>query len=739
MKFKNGHWVVKQEFEPLYACETVRAEKMGQALKLLIATKHISGRGDTQTPVLGAKVFSPAEGVIGVTLWHHRGTLQKGPRFELTPDGSAPEIRVEEDAAYVKNGGLTARISLKENDWRIDFLGENGRYTGDGFRMMGHMRRRDTGEGYMVQQLELDVGECVYGLGERFTAFVKNGQQVDMWNGDGGSCSELAYKNVPFYMTNRGYGVLVDDAGDVSFEVASEQVERVQFSVQAEQLTYYVFAGPTSKEVLRRYTALTGRPALLPAWSFGLWLSTSFTTDYDEKTTSSFIEGMAQRNIPLNVFHYDCFWMKGFHWCDFEWDQAMFPDPEGMLRRYHGRGLKISAWINPYVAQASPLFDEGLEKGYFLKKENGDVWQSDLWQGGLAVVDFTNPAARDWYCGHLRRILEMGVDAFKTDFGERIPVRGIRYFDGSDPVRMHNYYTYLYNQAVREVICQVKGEDQAVLFARSATAGSQKMPLHWGGDNFATYVSMAETLRAGLSLASCGFGFWSHDISGFESTAPAHVYKRWCQFGLLSSHSRLHGSQSYRVPWLFDEEACVVLSKFTRLKCRLMPYLYQKAVEATETGTPVMRPMYMEFPEDPACDTLDRQYMMGESLLVAPVFHADSHVDYYLPDGLWTSLLDGRKVQGGRWQKETHDFLSLPLMVRPGTVLPMGQCDKRPDYDYTDGLELHVYQLAEGQTVVVKIPDLKGQIAATYTVTMKNGQAEVVTDSEKPYTVIVHE
>lgn len=734
MKFKNGHWVVKQEFEPLYACETVRAEKMGQALKLLIATKHISGRGDTQTPVLGAKVFSPAEGVIGVTLWHHRGVLQKGPRFELTPDGSCPEIRVEEDAAYVKNGGLTARISLKENDWRIDFLGENGRYTGDGFRMMGHMRRRDTGEGYMVQQLELDVGECVYGLGERFTAFVKNGQQVDMWNGDGGSCSEMAYKNVPFYMTNRGYGVLVDDAGDVSFEVASEQVERVQFSVQAEQMTYYVFAGPTPKEVLRRYTALTGRPALLPAWSFGLWLSTSFTTDYDEKTTSSFIEGMARRNIPLNVFHYDCFWMKGFNWCDFEWDQAMFPDPEGMLRRYHDRGLKISAWINPYVAQASPLFDEGLEKGYFLKKENGDVWQSDLWQGGLAVVDFTNPAARDWYCGHLRRILEMGVDAFKTDFGERIPVRGIRYFDGSDPVRMHNYYTYLYNRAVREVVCQVKGGDQAVLFARSATAGSQKMPLHWGGDNFATYVSMAETLRAGLSLASCGFGFWSHDISGFESTAPAHVYKRWCQFGLLSSHSRLHGSQSYRVPWLFDEEACVVLSKFTRLKCRLMPYLYQKAAEATETGTPVMRPMYMEFPEDPACDTLDRQYMLGEALLVAPVFREDGRVDYYLPAGKWTHLLDGRVVAGGRWMRETYDFLSLPLWVRENTAVPMGSREDTAEYDFEKNVEVRCYQV--NAPVQVTVPDVHGRPALILDLRREGEKLVCAARGGKEYTII---
>ena len=448
---------------------------------------------------------------------------------------------------------------------------------------------------------------------------------------------------------------------------------------------------------------------------------------------------MADRDIPLSVFHFDCFWMKGFNWCDFTWDEETFPDPEGMLKRYHDRGLHLCCWINPYIAQASPLFREGMEHGYLLKKTNGDVWQTDLWQAGMGILDVTNPDARVWYCGYLRKILRMGVDCLKTDFGERIPVKDIAYFDGKDPLHMHNYYTFLYNKMVFDLLKEERGEGEAILFARSATAGSQQFPVHWGGDNSASYISMAETLRAGLSMSHSGFGFWSHDISGFEQTAPADVYKRWAAFGLLSSHSRLHGSSSYRVPWLFDEESCDVVRKFTRLKCRLMPYLYGAVVEAHEHGTPMMRPMMLEFPDDPACDTLDRQYMMGESLLVAPVFHADSHVDYYLPDGLWTSLLDGRKVQGGRWQKETHDFLSLPLMVRPGTVLPMGQCDDRPDYDYTDGLELHVYQLAEGQTVVVKIPDLKGRIAATYTVTMKNGQAEVVTDSEKPYTVIVHE
>ena len=739
MKFTNGYWLIRPNFQMQYATQAVRVEKRPDALHVLSACRPIHHRGDTlDGGTLDVTFTAPRENIIRVTVTHFAGKRDNAPHFETYEEPVNAVIEENDEMVSFTSGKLTARVQKGEN-WRVDYLADGKVLTSSAFRGMGRALDKDTGKTYMSDSLMLDVGECIYGLGERFAAYVKNGQSIDMWNADGGTASEQTYKNIPFYMTNRGYGVFVEDTSDVSFEVASEKVERVQFSAEGETIVYDVIYGGTPKAVLDGYTALSGRPALLPAWSFGLWLSTSFTTNYDEKTATSFIQGMADRDIPLSVFHFDCFWMKGFNWCDFTWDEETFPDPEGMLKRYHDRGLHLCCWINPYIAQASPLFREGMEHGYLLKKTNGDVWQTDLWQAGMGILDVTNPDARAWYCGYLRKILRMGVDCLKTDFGERIPVKDIAYFDGKDPLHMHNYYSFLYNKMVFDLLKEERGEGEAILFARSATAGSQQFPVHWGGDNSASYVSMAETLRAGLSMSHSGFGFWSHDISGFEQTAPADVYKRWAAFGLLSSHSRLHGSSSYRVPWLFDEESCDVVRKFTRLKCRLMPYLYGAAVEAHEHGTPMMRPMMLEFPDDPACDTLDRQYMMGESLLVAPVFHADSHVDYYLPDGLWTSLLDGRKVQGGRWQKETHDFLSLPLMVRPGTVLPMGQCDDRPDYDYTDGLELHVYQLAEGQTVVVKIPDLKGQIAATYTVTMKNGQAEVVTDSEKPYTVIVHE
>lgn len=740
MKFTNGYWLIRPNFQMQYATQAVRVEKRPDALHVLSACRPIHHRGDTlDGGTLDVTFTAPRENIIRVTVTHFAGKRDNAPHFETYEEPVNAVIEENDEMVSFTSGKLTARVQKGEN-WRVDYVAEDGRVlTSSAFRGMGRALDKDTGKTYMSDSLMLDVGECVYGLGERFAAYVKNGQSIDMWNADGGTASEQTYKNIPFYMTNRGYGVFVEDTSDVSFEVASEKVERVQFSAEGETIVYDVIYGGTPKAVLDGYTALTGRPALMPAWSFGLWLSTSFTTNYDEKTATSFIQGMADRDIPLSVFHFDCFWMKGFNWCDFTWDEETFPDPVGMLKRYHDRGLHLCCWINPYIGQASPLFREGMEHGYLLKKTNGDVWQTDLWQAGMGILDVTNPDARAWYCDHLRKILRMGVDCLKTDFGERIPVRDIAYYDGKDPLHMHNYYTFLYNKMVFDLLKEERGEGEAILFARSATAGSQQFPVHWGGDNSASYISMAETLRAGLSMSHSGFGFWSHDISGFEQTAPADVYKRWAAFGLLSSHSRLHGSSSYRVPWLFDEESCDVVRKFTRLKCRLMPYLYGAAVEAHEHGTPMMRPMMLEFPDDPACDTLDRQYMMGESLLVAPVFHADSHVDYYLPDGQWTSLLDGRKVQGGHWQKETHDFLSLPLMVRPGTVLPMGKQDDRPDYDYTDGLELHVYQLAEGQTVTVKIPDLKGQLAATYTVTMKNGKAEVVTDSPKPYTVVVHE
>jgi len=307
----------------------------------------------------------------------------------------------------------------------------------------------------------------------------------------------------------------------------------------------------------------------------------------------------------------------------------------------------------------------------------------------------------------------MGVDCFKTDFGERIPT-DVVYYDGSDPVLMHNYYTYLYNRAVFEVLEEKLGKNQAVLFARSATAGGQKFPVHWGGDCSANYDSMAETLRGGLSLCASGFGFWSHDISGFERTATPDIYKRWTAFGLLSSHSRLHGNESYRVPWLFDEESVDVLRFFTKLKCRLMPYLFAAACEAVQEGIPMMRAMFMEFPDDPGCLQLDRQYMLGAALLAAPIFNDEGMAQYYLPAGKWTNIISGEKIDGGCWRTEYHDYMSLPLLVRQDSVIAMGNVDDRPDYDYADCVEFHIFELSDGACAKTCLYDTEGRMQLSF-------------------------
>ncbi|MFH9491340.1 alpha-xylosidase [Streptomyces halstedii] len=743
MKFTDGFWLMREGVRASYATEIRDLRVEESRFTAYAAVKRVAARGDTlNTPLITVECFSPAEGVIGVRATHHAGKARRGPDFTLFPDppdqGATPAAtRRDGTVTELTSGPLTVRAD-GDGPWGLTFLDQDGRrLTAAGPKGTAFATTPD-GAHHMIAQLALDVGENIYGLGERFTPYVKNGQTVDIWQADGGTSSEQAYKNIPFYLSSRGYGVFVNHPGKVSFEVGSEAVGQVQFSVEDQSLEYFVVAGPTPKDVLARYTALTGRPALPPAWSFGLWLTTSFCTSYDEATVTSFVDGMAERGIPLSVFHFDCFWMREYQWSDFLWDPEVFPDPEGMLARLKERGLRVSMWINPYIAQKSALFVEGAERGYLVRRANGDVWQWDLWQPGMALVDFTNPEAAAWYEDKLRLLLDQGVDCFKTDFGERVPT-DVVWHDGSDPERMHNYYAQLYNKAVFDLLERERGAGEAVLFARSATAGGQQYPVHWGGDCFASFTAMAESLRGGLSLSLSGFGFWSHDIGGFEGTPDPAVFKRWVAFGLLSSHSRLHGNVSYRVPWEFGEEAVDVARRFTLLKHRLMPYLYGVAAEAHRTGVPMMRPMLVEFPGDPATRTLDRQYMLGPDLLVAPVFTEDGEVEYYVPEGTWTSLLTGESVTGPAWRHETHGFDSLPVLVRDGAVLPWGADEGRPDGDWLDGLTLRVFgPSAAGRTVTV--PDLTGATAATFHVVRDTAGARVTAEgTTRPYRVCVEE
>lgn len=588
MKFTNGYWMIRDGVDALYAREAyeLAADATTESLNVLAPTSVVRGRYDTlNLPTFNVDITTPAEGVIRVCAEHWQGATEY-PGFPLNADepGNRDYVTVQANGngdgevgvngadVTLTTGGLTVKV-VKGAPWNLTFIGEDGKVlTESAGKSLGRFKlgaesnvtaqpvsefgvtmdgsARDESDVFIAIQLHLSVGEDVYGLGERFGAYVKNGQSVDIWNEDGGTASEQGYKDIPFYMTSNGYGVLVNNRGHVSFEIGSENTEA---------------------------------------------------------TINSFIDGMAERDIPLAAFHYDCYWMREFHWCDFEWDKRFFGDIESTLKRLHE------------------------DKGYLVRKPNGEVWQTDFWQAGMGLVDFTNPAAREWFKDKVKALLNQGVDAIKTDFGERIP-RDVVWYDGSPKLSMHNWYTQLYNQAVFEAIEETYGKGNACLYARSATVGGQQQPVHWGGDCESTFNGMAQSLRAGLSLTSSGFGFWSHGIGGFEGAFPdPAVYKRWVAFGMLGSHSRLHGSTVYRVPWLFDEEdekngvalvpgqtAVDVVREFTKFKLELMPYVYQLGLQPHVNGTPVMRSMFVEFPDDPACRTLDRQYMFGPSMLVAP-------------------------------------------------------------------------------------------------------------------------
>lgn len=757
MRFSDGFWLNKRGYEVSYAAQAYEVTPVKNGLNVYAPTKYIQNRGMTLGgPCLDITFTSTQENVIKVSVNHFKGGLDNVPSFELEENqGYTPTVNEKEDSWELVSGHT--KVVINKFSWNVQYYYKEKRLTGGSFRALSVINEnkyhadarlsemrddmfwsypQDKRNSYVREQFSMNVGEYFYGFGEKFTPFVKNGQTVEMWNSDGGTCSDQSYKCIPFYISSCGYGVFVNSSDKVSFEVCSDTVSKVSFTVPGEKLEYFVIGGENISEVISNYTTLTGKPALPPAYTFGLWLTTSFTTDYDEKTVTSFIDGMAERDIPLQVFHFDCFWMKEFQWCDFEWDKRQFPEPENMLSRLkNDKQLKICVWINPYIAQRSRLFDEGREKGYFIKNPDGSVFQCDMWQPAMAIVDFTNPDAREWYASKLRKLCEMGVDCFKTDFGERIPAN-VKYYDGSDPIGMHNYFTYLYNKTVFNVLKDYYGENKACLFARSATVGGQKFPVHWGGDCSAEYTSMAETIRGGLSLCMSGFGFFSHDMSGFEATAAPDIYKRWAAFGLLSTHSRLHGNSSYRVPWLFDDESVDVLRFFTKLKGRLMPYIWSQAVKTHQTGVPMMRAMVIDYADDPVCLTLDKQYMFGDNILAAPILNDKGMGEVYIPEGKWTDIISGKVYEGGKFYREKYDYFGLPCLAKPNCIIPYGRFEKDFEYDYLSNAEFVIYQPDEGKSMTCNIYNTEANKEFTLTAVRKDQKVEVsYTETDKPFSV----
>lgn len=744
VRLRDGMWLPAEGIFTEYAEDIyeITPSEDQQALSLLCPVKHIRSRGDTlNQPTVTLDVKAEMDGVISIESTHWAGAQIKGPHFELFPDGKPTvqgEIVKSDKGTTLKSGVLSATIHPDPHNFDIKF------HSTDGSKYLTSLGNRSTGfaytpspstpmqlgdmrdfKHYMFFQTSLSVGESIHGLGERFGAWNKVGQHVSLWNADGGTSSDQAYKNVSFWMSNRGYGVFVDNPGRVDLEIGSERTTRIQTTIEGQRLKIYIIYGDGPKDVLKKYTTLTGKAGKVPSWSFGLWLTTSFTTNYDETTVNSFLEGMKARGSPVDVFHYDCFWMKAFTWTDFVFDSERFPDPKGQISRLKESGLckKVCVWINPYIGQHGAAFKYAADRGYLLKRKNGDVWQWDLWQAGMGLVDITNPEAVAWYVECLNGLFDKGVDALKTDFGERIPTLDVQWHDTTvDPHKMHNYYAFAYNRIVYEALQKRYGKDEAVLFARAACAGTQRFPLVWGGDCESTPEALAESVRGGLSMGLSGYSFWSCDIGGFEGFPPPWIYKRWVAMGLLCSHSRLHGSNSYRVPWTVDdddqtEEGCSkTLAKWTSLKTRLMPYFYAQAMESIEGGIPMsLRAMALEFPDDPTAWYLDRQFMVGSQLLAAPIYDESGEVEFYLPKGKWTSYFNNEAKTGPGWFKEKHAFGTLPLYVRENTILVLGNRDQvGAAYDYAKDVEVALFQTAPGAKATVV--DGEGKVVAKLSV-----------------------
>src|SRR5699024_7816060 len=346
MKYSDGGWLFKEGYDVKFAVHVYDSRQMQDRLILYMPYSYISNKGATlDGGLLTMEVTTPQKDIVGIKLYNYKGTLPKTPNFKLNTVEITPEIMEEANSFRYKTGDLLLEITKGENI-ALTFSYKDKVIASSSPRSKAVVIDPN-GQTHISDQLNIGVGETIYGLGERFTSFVKNGQSVAITNQDGGTGTEQSYKNIPFYVSSNNYGVFVDSPDQVEFEIGSEKVSKVQFSNPGQSMQYYVIAGDDMKQVIQKYTDLTGKPTLPQAWSVGLWLSTSFLTDYNEETVTSFVDGMQERDIPLEVFHFDCLWMKEYEWCNFVWDERTFPEPEKMLQRLKEKGLKICVWINP--------------------------------------------------------------------------------------------------------------------------------------------------------------------------------------------------------------------------------------------------------------------------------------------------------------------------------------------------------------------------------------------------------
>ncbi len=659
-----------------------------------------------------------------------RRSAQNLPILINLPQAKPLQIKETSTELSITGGeaGRETSLIIRRDPWRLALQNSSGQTLWrenpddvDGLNRLFILPfgfvRGDSGEiSRMTQAFHLTPGEHLYGLGEKFTRLDKNGQRIESWTLDAlGAASERAYKNIPLLIgtqdyTAQSWGLFIHTANRCRFDLGAQSCESATLEIDGGILDCFLLAGETPADILRLYTGLTGRSPLPPRWSFGLWLSGSGIYR-DDASIRRLAQDVDKYDIPCDVIHIDPWWMRWRRYADFQWDLQAFPNPADLLADLHAAGLKLSVWQHSYISIESELFAEGRQRGYFALRPDGEVYVIDYglslstlpggvtevasenssWNARVAIIDLTNPQAVEWYKALMRPVLEQGLDVFKTDFGEDIPLDA-RFADGRTGAELHNLYPLLYNQAVFEVTKEVKGV--GLVWARSGWAGSQRFPVCWSGDPACTWDSLAFTLRGGLSLGLSGVPFWSNDIGGYRGQPDEKLYIRWAQFGLLCSHARCHG-ESQREPWFYGERAQTIFRKFARLRYQLFPYLYSCAHEAAQNGLPVLRAMPLAFPQDPNCASKDFQSMLGPDLLIAPVLREDSRCSVYLPAGEWVDFWSEQALNGPQTLELEVPLDRLPIYVRAGAALPMIDPTNRIPAGRIDPLVLHLYP-AEG-------------------------------------------
>jgi len=600
------------------------------------------------------------------------------------------------DWKYEKNGkdhvykSPDGMLKIIEYPWRIELYNADGELLTKTINMddaretftpllpFCFVRRASDYSTSMGAVLSLSPDEKIFGCGESFTSFDKRGQKIVLWTDDAnGVQNESMYKPIPFYMSSRGYGLFMHTSSPVTCDFGKYYSGNTALMLGDDEADLFIFLGKP-KDILDKYTDITGKAQMPPLWSFGFWMSR--ITYFSEAEGRDAAKKLRDYRIPSDVIHFDTGWFETDWRCDYQFSKTRFDNAEKMMKNFKSMGFQTCLWQLPYFVPKNSLFPEIVSKGLFVKDRKGNLPYED------AVLDFSNPNTVTWYQEKIAGLLKQGVGAIKVDFGEAAPADGI-YASGRTGFYEHNLYPLRYNKAVAEITKKITGE--WIIWARSAWAGSQRYPLHWGGDAANTNTAMAATLRAGLSLGLCGFSFWSHDIGGFVQKTPEDIYRRWTPFGMLSSHSRAHGAPP-KEPWEYGEEFMNEFRLSAELRYKLMPYIYAQAKDCTERGLPMQRALFIEYPDDPGSWLVDNEYLFGTDLLVAPLFENVKVRDVYLPPGEWIDYQSGKLYQGG-WHKMEAGRIPVVLLVREGSVIPHIQLAQSTTQMDWSNIDLVVY------------------------------------------------